>query len=162
MQLLIEGTLESLLSALQLARRSHNAKRAEQVQVNCCTDSELVLTHAKAYHKRFPVMMGGRGGAKARHAVWHRDHCHVRIVKEDARTVGGFMVLNGKLLGLHNQTEGRGDWMMQHACNLGARHLDCFDVPALVQLYQRWGFKEVGRLDNFNQGGPDVLSMRRN
>lgn len=161
MQVLIDGTLEGLLSSLQFARRSDDAGRAGLVSLNCGTDAELTLQHARAYHQRFPELSGGRGGQKARQAVWERDHCYIRLCKEQNLTVGGFMVLNGELLAFHNQRRGKGAWMLQHALNLGANRLTCFDVPHLPDFYKYGGFREAGRLDNYNQAGPDVLTMRR-
>lgn len=51
--------------------------------------------------------------------------------------------------------------MMREAVALGADRLDTFDVPHLIALYKRHGFREVLREPNHTKGKPDVVWMRR-
>lgn len=74
---------------------------------------------------------------------------------------GGFLVLDGELQGLHSIDKGNGDWLLHAAVEYGADRLDTYDIPHLVDLYYRHGFREVLREPNLNGVGPDVIWMRR-
>jgi len=81
-----------------------------------------------------------------------------KVVAGD-RIVGYFLILaGGELAGLFGTARGYGDAIVRTAVAAGARRLDCFDGP-LVDLYERNGFREVDRADNWTPGGPDVVWM---
>lgn len=142
---------------------NHNAIRRWQV-LQCCTAARnVVAAVAKEFWRRNPARdrMLGNEPHQSRLDRFYRLHCHIRVAKELNDSVGGFCVLDGELIGLHNIRPGTGDWMMREAVALGADRLDTFDVPHLINLYTRHGFVEVLREPNFHPGQPDVVWMRR-
>ena len=68
---------------------------------------------------------------------------------------------NGELTSVFSCIKGKGDIIMQDAIKNGAKHLDCFD-GYLPSFYQRHGFKETRREQNWTAGQPDVVYMERN
>jgi hypothetical protein len=68
---------------------------------------------------------------------------------------------NGELTSVFSCIKGKGDIIMQDAIQNGARHLDCFD-GYLPSFYQKHGFKETRREQNWTAGQPDVVYMERN
>lgn len=163
MQIIIGSDLVGLISSLELVKRFAPDTRAEQVQTNCLGTAELVLAISSKYRELYPVRLAAddRMGTKLREAEFYKKHCIIRIAKQDAETVGGYCVLDGELLCLHNKQKGKGDWMLDHAKSDGAVRLNCFDVPPLTELYTRHGFKVVNRQPNWVEGEPDVLIMER-
>lgn len=77
----------------------------------------------------------------------------------DNTCVGGVMVLEGELCCLWSQRKGVGAFLVRHALNSGAYHLNCFD-GGLVAYYKSLGFEEYKREANWTEGGPDVVFMR--
>lgn len=79
---------------------------------------------------------------------------------EDDR--GGFALsADGELLGLHSLNKGDGNCLVWEAVQRGAVKLNCFNIPHLIDLYNRYGFKETHREPNWNVGEPDVIFMER-
>ena len=76
----------------------------------------------------------------------------------DAECVGGVVILDGELGCLWAQRKGAGAFLVRHAVDAGAYHLNCFDV-GLVEYYQRLGFVEYKREANWTAGEPDVVFM---
>lgn len=162
MQFIISGDLVGLISSLESAQRySPTEKRAYLVRSQCLSTMELVLMQAKAYRDVYPERLEAddRQGTKAREREFYEKHCIIRLCKEGTRTVGGYCVLRGELLALHNQHRHRGQWMLQHAIDDGAKCLSCFDNKPLVDLYTSRGFVIRKREPNWEAGGPDVLYM---
>jgi hypothetical protein len=162
MQIMVNTDLSGLLSSLQLAKRGTDYERAAQVQLSCTDASELVMLYAETFRNLCMPTEGtepDRMRHKQRLQDYHKNDCCIRVAKEGNRTVGGYMVLQGQLLAFHHHLRGRGLWMLDDALHHGANKLTCFDLPPLVKLYTERGFEVTGRLDNWNQGGPDVLSM---
>lgn len=93
------------------------------------------------------------------HAIpdWVTPICLLAMV--DNTCVGGVMVLDGELCCLWSQRSGVGAFLVRHALNEGAYHLNCFDC-GLVEYYQRLGFEEYAREANWTAGEPDVVFMR--
>lgn len=84
-----------------------------------------------------------------------------RLVFDGAQAVGGYIVLDGELIGLFCTVRGKGDWIMQHAVSDGADHLDCFAEPALLKLYHRHGFTITRSVANYDPAGLPVVYMNR-
>lgn len=72
----------------------------------------------------------------------------------------GFVIRNGDLQTVWSILKGRGDQIVTNAIRQGAITLDCFD-GYLPTLYAKYGFKEIKREANWNEGGPDVVYMAR-
>lgn len=73
--------------------------------------------------------------------------------------LSGFAITpEGELLGVFSLVSGRGAELMKHAVYRGAHFLDCFD-GYLTRFYASHDFVEVGRVRNWNPGGPDVVYM---
>lgn len=66
----------------------------------------------------------------------------------------------GELVNVFNSggasTRGAGPWLVLHAVEQGARHLDHF-AGFLDGFYQGLGFRETKREKNWTPGGPDVV-----
>ena len=84
-----------------------------------------------------------------------------RLVYDGAQAVGGYIVLDGELIGLFCTVRGKGDWMMRHAVLDGAYRLDCFAEPALLKLYHRHGFTIHRSEANWEPAGLPVVYMSR-
>lgn len=142
-----------------------NKGRRWQIREGCSTKAEVTLRCAQEFHRVFPPDHSGRQFTRAAQNLridqFHTRHCHIRLCKEGDRADGGFIVLCGELIGMHNVKPGTGDWMMREAVALGADRLDTYDVPHLIQLYTKHGFREVLREPNTKKGQPDVVWMRR-
>lgn len=135
-----------------------------QVREGCSTRKEVTLSCAQEFHRLYTkpgAPTRTRAGQNSRITEFHAKHCHIRLCKDGNVAVGGFIVLSGELIGLHNIFSGKGDWMMREAVSLGADRLDTYDVPQLIALYERHGFREVLREANTIKGQPDVVWMRR-
>jgi hypothetical protein len=162
MQIMVNTDLGGLLASLQLAKRGKDYERAAQVELSCTSESELVMLYAETF-RGLRVPAGSAEPDRIQHKQrlhdYHKNDCCIRVAKEGNRTVGGYMVLQGQLLAFHHHQRNHGNWMLDDAISCGAKNLTCFDLPPLVKLYTGRGFKITGRLDNWNQGGPDVLSM---
>lgn len=161
-QVIVRASLESFYYAL-----CTNAGRRQDIRNSCTPAGDIVSQVSKEFQRRNPSAIEHSGQRVPRNAAheakidnFYKKVCHVRLVKEGNDPVGGFVVLDGELVGLHNIRLGRGDWMLREAVSLGANRLDCFDVPHLIDLYQRHGFYEILREPNHNKGGPDVVWMR--
>lgn len=144
---------------------STNAGRRWQIREGCSTAAQITLRCAQEFHRLMPpvaaIRPSGRSIYRERNAYFHKHYCHIRLCKDGERAEGGFVVLCGELMGLHNVQPGRGDWMMREAVSLGANRLDCFDIPHLRELYERHGFREILREKNYTKGKPDIIWMRR-
>ena len=161
-QVIVQASIESFYYAL-----CTNAGRRQDIRTSCSRAADIVSMVSTEFQRRNPSSTEHSGQRVPRNAAheakidnFYKRVCHVRLVKEGNDAVGGFVVLDGELVGLHNIRVGRGDWMLREAVSLGANRLDCFDVPHLIDLYQRHGFYEILREPNHNKGGPDVVWMR--
>ena len=77
---------------------------------------------------------------------------------EDGR--GGFVISrDNEILALHSNNKGDGNVLVWEAKQRGGTNLNCFDIPHLIKLYERHGFKEVKREPNWIDGGKDVVYM---
>jgi hypothetical protein len=163
-QVIVKATLEQFYYAL-----ATNAGRRQDIRNGCSPAADIVSQVSSEFQRRNPSTTehsGQRMPRNAQHEAkidnFYRKVCHVRLAKEGNDPVGGFVVMDGELVGLHNIRNGSGDWMLREAVNLGADRLDCFDVPHLIDLYQRHGFREILREPNHTKGKPDIVWMRRN
>ena len=139
-----------------------NASRRPQIRAACADASGILIACSSEFHRRNPKMVPHeRRVWQARIDEFHDKVCHIRLATDGNDKRGGFVVLDGELLGFHNVDCGRGDWMMRWAVALGANRLDCFDIPHLIDLYERHGFREILREPNTTKGQPDVVWMRR-
>lgn len=161
MQILLRSELTQFLSSLELTKRYADPIRAQQVRECLTPGLELVIQVAEYYRKVYPERCSTRLETKRREKEFFAEHCHIMVAHEDSRPVGGFIVLGDELLALHSKHRGKGDWLMQHAVNLGAKRLDCFAVPQVVELYERYGFKAVETALNWEPGGLNVHKMER-
>lgn len=66
----------------------------------------------------------------------------------------------GDLQTVWSIASGRGKELVENAIRHGAYSLDCFD-GFLPKFYASLGFVEYAREKNWNEGGPDVVFMRR-
>lgn len=164
-QVIAKVTLEKFVHALNHARR-----RFPLVDANCHHESTVAIKVADEFRRRYTQTLAQTmSTTQLRHkrnlAEFEAKHCHLMLVFNGAVVEGGYCVLSGELMALWNVSKGKGDWLMQHAINDGAVHLDHFDVPVLCDLYERHGFREVLREPNDPkqrpQGGPDVIFRRR-
>ena len=162
-KVIVTASLESFYYAL-----ATNAGRRQDIRNSCTRAADVVSMVSTEFHRRNPTVPPDHRAQRMPRNAAHESKidnffkkvCHVRLVKEGNDAVGGFVVLDGELVGLHNIRVGRGDWMLREAVSLGANRLDCFDVPHLIDLYKRHGFYEILREPNHNKGGPDVVWMR--
>jgi hypothetical protein len=171
MQIILSADINKFQNALSLnGRRDDIGERAEQIRQSCMLPFELVGKVAKAYQRiypeREPAMYAGeivqarsKELALANIKRFYQIHCTIRLAYEGADQVGGYVVLEGELLGFHNIRRGVGEWMLRQAIKDGANRLDCFAGHA-ESLYHKWGFREVLREANRTPGGPDVVFMR--
>lgn len=141
---------------------NHNRRRRGHINMACENEGSIVTRIAQEFRRLYPSSATcDRLTSRKQHAEFYAKHCHAIVCKDMQDSVGGFVVLSGELLGLHNVRHGTGDWMMRYAVELGADRLDTFDIPHLLALYQRHGFKEVLREANTTPGMPDIVFMRR-
>lgn len=144
---------------------NHNARRRPEIAACTSSAEEISLRCAQEFHRLNPPKDRGIPFDRKAHAAkldrYHRQTCHIRAAVDGPDYCGGFVVLAGELLGLHNVRRGSGDWMLREAVALGADRLDTFDIPHLIDLYTRHGFREVLREPNHTAGQPDVVWMRR-
>lgn len=158
-QVLVKVTPTTFYYAL-----NHNARRRPQISECCSSAEDITGSVSQEFWRLNPAWdrMQQNEPHQLRLDRFYRVHCHIRVATEANDHQGGFIVLSGELLGLHNIKPGTGDWMMREAVSLGADRLDTFDVPHLIALYTRHGFTEVLRESNNNTPcEPDVVFMRR-
>ena len=90
---------------------------------------------------------------------FYATNCKMRLAYNAQGVQGGYIVLNGELIGLF-ATKGKGSWLLNHAMNDGAVLLDCFD-GFLPKFYAKHGWTEFQREANWTAGEPDVVFMSR-
>lgn len=95
---------------------------------------------------------------KTAQEMFYKDHCKLYLAKDGKKVTGGFFILDGELRGVFTNVKGIGNWLVQWAIREGAKRLDCFD-GYLTGFYQRLGFTEVKRVENWAHGGPQVVFM---
>lgn len=112
------------------------------------------------FHRRRSMALSAGSRESSRDALerFYSETCHLRLAKEGNRVVGGFVVLDGTLMGLWGR--GIGDWLVREAISLGAEKLDCFD-GYLPGFYAKHGFREILREPNITDLRGDVVWMRR-
>lgn len=147
-----------------------NSRRRPDIGTSCARGEDICVRTSQEFHRRNPQdsLLSKRERTVIDHNVHQRkiDNfydkvCHVRVVAEGNDKRGGFVVLDGELLGFHHVDKGKGDWMLREAVKLGADRLDCYDIPHLIDLYERHGFREILREPNTKKGQPDVVWMRK-
>lgn len=163
MQIIVPVSINAFINALGVNRRI-----SDKVREGTNTADEVMLQVAQSYD----LVAGGaefrraalsRMENKMRLDNFYKYSCHVRLCFTDNRAVGGFIVLDGELLALHNLEPGHGDWMMRDAVRCGATKLSCWATPALLNLYVRHGFKAVGHESHHTDPDhPGVAHMVRN
>lgn len=159
-QVIVKVTPEKFMHALSFARRTD-----PRVSTPLPTEGSIMHKAAVEFHRMFPatgdpVAHRARNTRRSNEDKFYRNHCHYRLAMEGNVVRGGFCILLGELMGMWNTERGRGDWMLAEALSLGADRLDHFDIPVLVNLYQRNGFVEVLREPNYDRKGPDVIWRR--
>lgn len=157
MQIIVPVSINAFINALGVNRRI-----SDKVRGGTSTADEVMLQVAQAYR---PARSLGftRAESRARLEEFYSKRCHVRLCFSDNRAVGGFIVLDGELLALHNLEPGHGDWMMRDAVRCGAVKLSCWATTALLNLYVRHGFKAVGHEPHHTDPDhPGVAHMVRN
>lgn len=83
---------------------------------------------------------------------------HTYYLTDDFQSGFG-VALDGTLVGLFSLIKGRGEDLVWDAViHKGAKKLDCFD-GFLPEYYKRFGFVEMERIPNWNEGEPDVVFM---
>lgn len=161
-QVLVKAAMDKFYYAL-----NHNRRRRPVIATGCATAEEVVLRTGQEFQRRNPQTLAvtlstNRQDWKRRVDDYYEKVCHVRLAKELNDSVGGFVVVDGELIGLHNIHPGCGDWMLRDAIALGANRLDTYAVPHLLELYTKHGFREVLREPNkIIKGGVPVVFMRR-
>uniref|UniRef100_A0AAU6W0S8 Acetyltransferase n=3 Tax=unclassified bacterial viruses TaxID=12333 RepID=A0AAU6W0S8_9VIRU len=176
MSVITKATTTQYLNALGYARRaSYTApegdQRVQQIDSSLSNTDEYVTAIARAFWMQnarltFPKQALHTGALMQ----YHEEVCHIRLVWESGLPLcirpaasGGYIVLNGELMGLWSTVRGRGNWLLDHAINDGATRLSCFDIPHLVKLYRNRGFVDYRREANTNvPDKPDVIWMERN
>jgi len=151
--IIVKAELAAYRNALGKARM-YNPK----VHANVSPADEVVEKVASEFQRTAGTFRG------VTHAntitAFYSHHCHIRLVKDGNVVTGGFVVLNGILLGLWSETPGNGDWLVREAVALGADQLDCFD-GYLLEFYAKHGFRELSREPNWDEALPDVVWMGR-
>lgn len=145
---------------------NYNARRRPEIAASCTRAEDICIMTSNEFHRRNPnkVVVGkatNRQEWAAKVENYYSKVCHVRVATEGNDKRGGFVVIDGELVGFHHVDKGKGDWLLAEAVSLGANRLDCFDIPHLLDLYYRHGFREVLREPNHKKGAPDVVWMRR-
>lgn len=167
-QIILQATLEQFLNALGLNRRmtmteAQDGQRVYQINKCLSPTNHIGLAVAQRFWKW--VAENPSSNTQAEHLAamreWRDKHCKIRLCYWNNRAVGGYVVVQGELLGMHNLHRGVGQWMLDHAINDGAVTLDCFDEPALIKLYASRGFTEERRELNHVKGLPDIVWMRK-
>lgn len=161
MQTIAQATLDQFQNALGLARRTGGV-RPGQIDDAVSPTSEIVSSVANTFWALNQHLMAD--AHKDKLAEFYSTRCRIRLTygetpEHAANPMGGYIVLDGALLALHNLEKGKGRWLLDHAIADGATHLDCFDVPGLRQLYESRGFRTVRREQNTIPGEPDVIWM---
>ena len=128
-QVLVQAAMHKFYYAL-----NHNRRRRPVIATGCATAEEVVLRTGQEFHRRYPqtlaVTLATKHGDHSRKLEeYYSKVCHVRLAKEGNDSVGGFVVVDGELIGLHNIRPGCGDWMLRDAIALGANRLDTYDIP---------------------------------
>lgn len=137
--------------ALDAARKGDS-----RIAASVSTSEELrdkVCKFAQDAHKTFV-------GTPEEFTAYLRETIQYRLVYDGAKAVGGYIVLDGELIGLFCTVRGKGDWIMGHVMNDGAVLLDCFD-GFLPKFYAKHGWTEFQREANWTAGEPDVVFMSR-
>ncbi|ANH51118.1 hypothetical protein FDH02_gp42 [Pseudomonas phage VSW-3] len=160
-QVILKVPMEQYYYAL-----NHNARRRPEIRMGCTPAEELCIITSKEFHRRNPqtlavTMSTTRKDWQKRVANFYDKVCHVRVAAEGNDKRGGFVVMDGELLTLHSIDKGNGDWLMREALSLGANRLDTFDIPYLIEFYQKHGFREILREKNTKKGMPDIVWMRK-
>lgn len=145
-----------------------NARRRPQIKTTCSAAEDIVLKVAQEFQRETamlpPVSRVSTGNSiahKGRLLAFYKHRALIRVVVQGNDKRGGFVILNGELMGLHHVDAGKGEWLLQEAIRLGADRLDCFDIPHLMRLYMRYGFRELSREPNHKPGQPDVVWLGR-
>ena len=176
MGIITKATTAQYLNALGLARRCvpsipQDGQRVYQIDQCLAPTDEYVTVISKAFWAANPrIERAGRVLHADALVKYHEEHCKIRLVWESGvpqcvrpKATGGYIVLNGELMGLWSEVRGRGNWLLDHAIADGAEVLSCFDIPHLVKLYRGRGFSDVRREANTKGPGfPDVIWMERN
>ncbi|QPB07296.1 putative acetyltransferase [Pseudomonas phage BUCT553] len=136
--------------ALNHARRTNKNGAA-------LTSAEAVTIEIAEAFRQFYAMRPNTPFDTAK-AMFFKDHCKMYLAKDGKKVTGGFFILDGELRSVFTNQSGMGNWLVQWAVREGAKRLDCFD-GYLTSFYQRLGFKEVKRVENWAHGGPDVVFM---
>lgn len=162
-QIITTTTTDKFCNMLDLHRRLTGI-RFRQIRAATHDGAAVALRIAQEFHR---LVQGKRSRDENRAALarFHEQHCKVRVCHlmdpfTSVDTVGGYIVLSGELLGLHNLARGKGEWMLDHALKDGADRLDTLDVPHLIKLYESRGFRECLREPNHTAGQPDVVWMK--
>lgn len=145
-----------------------NYRRRPIIREANSTADELVLVISDAFRvwKRDHKWQEQRAGSITHRQLvqeFYADHCKVFTCNEGNDRKGGFAILHGELLALHNVERGCGDWMMRRAIEEGARRLQCCGTPHLLSFYVKHGFNTV-EVERDNRGGdhPLIYTMTRN
>lgn len=146
-----------------------NARRRSLIRDQCSSAEQVVLAISQRFgesrDKRVPPAQRTGHGNSVEHrdalTKFYRERAIVRCAVEGNDQRGGYVVLDGELIGFHHIDREHGDWMMHHAVSDGAVRLNCFDEPHLIGLYGRFGFREVRREPNHTPDKPDVIFMER-
>ncbi len=135
-----------------------NFRRRPLIREACSLGDELVLKISHAFHefkqKRAPLR-DEPYGSMWRDVVreFYDNHCKVFTCNEGNDRKGGFAILHGELIGLHNVERGCGDWMMRRAIDEGAVRLQCIGTPELLMFYNKHGF--AAKRVEANRNGPE-------
>lgn len=135
-----------------------NFRRRPLIREACSLGEELVLKISHAFHEWRAFVFED---TPVRHRPSHRElvrefyteHCKVFTCNEGNDRKGGFAILRGELIGLHNVERGCGDWMMRRAIEEGAVRLQCFGTPKLLTFYNKHGF--AAKRVEANRNGPE-------
>lgn len=161
-QVIAVATLDAFQNHLTLARRRTDiGERAAHIMAATDQAITIVAKVASVFHSLHPKPLDQMSRAEwdQLRKEFFADTCKVRLCFEGSRAVGGYVVLNGELLGFHNFEKGKGSWMLDHAINDGAERLTCFEGSAAERLYRSRGFFPVMWEPNYEAGGPNVLLM---
>ena len=167
-QIILQATLEQFLSALGLNRRvkpteAQDGQRVYQINKCLSPTNHIGLAVAQRFWKWNPndPLNHSKDSHVQAMREWRDKHCKIRLCYYNNRAVGGYVVVQGELMGMHNLHRGVGQWMLDHAINDGTVTLDCFDEPALIKLYISRGFTEERREAQPRQRQPDIVWMRK-
>lgn len=89
-----------------------------------------------------------------------REYAEMRTFLGQQGRSGYAIKPDGDLVNLFSCSRGKGQALLKEAVANGAKKLDCYD-GSLVGIYQKAGFREVGREPFDREIGPSVLSGLR-